>query len=105
RQADAWRATRSADAAAMDRLAAQPVADWFGDWNGDVRADVAARTARIAAAGATPVYVAYDIPGRDCGGFSSGGSAAPDAYRRWIDGFATGLGDARAIVILEPDAL
>src|SRR5207247_721144 len=51
RQADAWRATRPADAAAMDKLAGRPVADWFGDWNGDVRAAVAARTARIAAAG------------------------------------------------------
>jgi len=105
RQADAWRATRPADAAAMDKLAGRPVADWFGDWNGDVRAAVAARTARIAAAGATAVYVAYNIPARDCGGYSAGGSGAADAYRRWIDAFAAGLGDARAAVILEPDAL
>jgi hypothetical protein len=27
------------------------------------------------------------------------------AYERWVDGFATGLGDRPAVVILEPDAL
>jgi endoglucanase len=89
----------------MAKIAAQPQADWFGDWNADVRADVAARTAQAAGARATPVYVAYDIPNRDCGGYSAGGSASAAAYRAWIDAFAAGLGQAPAIVIVEPDAL
>src|SRR5689334_5582588 len=39
---------------------------------------------------AVPVLVAYDIPGRDCGGFSAGGAQNTADYKAWIDGFATG---------------
>ena len=104
-QADAWRSSRPADAAQMDKIAAQPQADWFGGWSGDVRAAVAARVDAAAAAGGVPVLVAYDIPQRDCGGWSSGGAATADAYRAWIRSFAGGIGTRRALVVLEPDAL
>lgn len=103
-QADAWRASRPADAALMDRMAAQPQGDWFGEWSGDVRAAVARRVDAAAAAGAVPLLVAYNIPQRDCGGWSGGGATA-DAYRAWIRAFAQGIGDRRALVVLEPDAL
>jgi endoglucanase len=105
RQADAWRSSRPADAAQMDKIAGQPQADWFGDWSGDVQSAVAGRVATIRADGALPVLVAYDIPLRDCGSFSGGGAGSPDAYRTWIRSFAAGLGTGRSVVILEPDAL
>jgi endoglucanase len=105
RQADAWRQSRPADAAQMDKIAAQPQADWFGDWSGDVQSAVASRVSTIAAAGAVPVLVAYDIPLRDCGSYSSGGATSASAYRSWIRSFAAGIGSRRAIVVLEPDAL
>ena len=105
RQANAWRSSRPADAAQMDKIAAQPQADWFGEWSGDVRSAVSGRVAAIRAARALPVLVAYDIPFRDCGGYSGGGASSPDAYRSWIRAFADGLGSGRSIVILEPDAL
>ena len=35
-QAAAWRSSRPGDAALIDRIAAQPQAEWFGDWSGDV---------------------------------------------------------------------
>jgi endoglucanase len=105
RQASAWRSTRPADAAQMDKIAAQPQADWFGEWSGDVRSAVSRRVATIRAAGALPVLVAYYIPLRDCGGYSGGGASSPDAYRSWIRSFADGLGRGRAAVVLEPDAL
>ena len=105
RQADLWRTGRPADAAVMDRLAAQPTATWFGGWSGDIATAVGQRVSAAAAAGAVPVLVAYDIPQRDCGGLSAGGLGSPDAYRTWIRGFATGIGARRAVVILEPDAL
>jgi len=102
-QADAWRAERPADAAAMERIAKTPAAVWFGDWTTQVTRDVAQV---VKAAGrATPVLVAYNIPGRDCGGYSSGGAASEAAYAAWIEAFAAGIGDRRAAVILEPDAL
>jgi endoglucanase len=42
------------------------------------------------------VLVAYDLPRRGC---------RTRGYRRWIDGFAKGIGAQRAIVIVEPDSL
>jgi endoglucanase len=105
RQADAWRSSRPADAAQMDKIASQPQADWFGDWSGDIARAVGDRVAQIRAAGALPVLVAYDIPLRDCGSYSSGGAGSPDAYRSWIRAFAGALGTGKAVVILEPDAL
>jgi len=103
--ANSWRATRPADAAQLDKIAAQPQAIWFGDWNTDIASDVAAASRTITAAGATPVFVAYNIPQRDCGGLSGGNAVDAAGYQRWIDGFAAGLGGRPAAVVLEPDAL
>lgn len=105
RQAAEWRSARPADALQMDKIAAQPAAKWFGNWNADVRADVDAAVTRAAAAGSVPVLVAYNIPQRDCGGLSGGGSNSPDGYHAWIAAFAAGIGARRALVVLEPDAL
>jgi hypothetical protein len=105
RQASAWRLSRPADALQMDKIAAQPQADWFGDWSGNVQTTVANRVAQIAGAGALPVLVAYNIPLRDCGSYSSGGASSASAYKTWIRSFAAGIGTQRAIVVLEPDAL
>ena len=71
------------------------------DVQGQVRSTVrAARAAR--AAGTVPVLVAYDIPGRDCGHYSAGGAADLASYEAWTDGFAAGLGQDKAIVLVEP---
>ena len=93
-QARAWRTSRPADAALMDRIATRPVATWLGDWNPDVRKDAAALATRVRRAGAIPVVVAYDIPQRDCGSYSAGGalrSRLPRVDRR----ARAGLGAAR----------
>lgn len=105
RQADLWRASRPLDAAAMERIAAQPQAAWIGEWNGDVRAAVDRRVDAATAAEAVPILVAYNIPQRDCGSHSAGGAASAAAYRSWIRELAGGLDGRHALVILEPDAL
>lgn len=105
RQANSWRAARAPDAELMDKIASQPYVDWIGDWFSDVRSAVSSRTTEITNAGALPVFVAYNIPNRDCGSYSAGGASAPAAYRSWIRAFAAGIGTRKAIVILEPDAL
>jgi endoglucanase len=105
KQADAWRRSRPADAALMERIASQPVAKWLNEWAGDVRAEVARYVSAAASQGATPVLVAYDIPNRDCGSYSAGGSASTSAYGKWIRQFAAGLGGSSSVVILEPDAV
>jgi endoglucanase len=104
-QANAWRTSRPADARAMDLLAAQPTAVWFGGWNANIYNDVQSLVQRAASAGKTPVLIAYNIPQRDCGGYSAGGVGSPEAYRTWISSIASAIGNNKAIVILEPDAL
>lgn len=103
--ADQWRSSRPADATLMDKIAAQPQAQWFGGASADIRADVDRVVASATSAGALPVLVAYNIPHRDCGSFAAGGASSPDAYRSWIDAYAAGLAGRSAIVVLEPDAL
>jgi len=64
------------------------------------------QTVKLAEATRTvPVLVAYNIPFRDCAQFSAGGATSAQEYEDWIDGFAAGIGDAKAVVILEPDSL
>ncbi|MFD9892222.1 glycoside hydrolase family 6 protein [Amycolatopsis sp. NPDC059027] len=86
-------------------IASRPGARWFGNWSGDVRKSVDAYTYAADVADKLPVLVAYNVPGRDCKGHSSGGAGSPEAYRAWIDAFAAGIGGKPAVVILEPDAL
>jgi endoglucanase len=103
----AWRAQgKTADANAIAKIANNPQAQWFGDWDGtDPSTSVHDAVARASATGALPVLVAYNIPGRDCGSYSAGGASSAAAYRAWINGFSRGIGSARAVVIIEPDAL
>lgn len=107
RTADEWRTTRPADADQMEKIASQPMARWFGSWNSvtSIRADVASAVAAVSGTGNVPVFVAYNIPQRDCGGLSGSNTLTADGYRAWISEFARGLGASPAVVILEPDAL
>lgn len=103
--ATAWRTSRGADALQMDKIATAGMAKWIGNWNSNVFADVDAATTTMTATGAMPVFVAYNIPQRDCGGFSGSNTTTAQAYRDWVVAFANGIGGRRAAVVLEPDAL
>ncbi|GGS62149.1 glycoside hydrolase family 6 protein [Streptomyces cinerochromogenes] len=90
----------------MARLASWPQAEWFTEGTPDeVRAKADRLVRRARAVGRTPVLVAYNVPGRDCTQYSSGGAADSAAYRQWIDAFAAGIGDSRAVVVVEPDGV
>jgi len=105
KQAEQWKTSRPLDAAQMEKIYSQPEAKWLGDWNSNIYADTKAYTDAAAALGQVPVFIAYNIPGRDCGHYSAGGSASIDAYKTWIRGMADGIASRKAVVILEPDAL
>lgn len=105
RTADSWRSSRPADAAQMDKIGNTPVVEWLGDWNSDVQSFTQQKVSEMKAQGALPVFVAYNIPSRDCGQYSSGGANNPDGYRNWIRGIANGIGNNKAVVILEPDGI
>lgn len=94
------------DAALLARMVANPQAVWFTGGTPQEARDKARETVRAAARRRTvPVLVVYNIPFRDCSLYSAGGALDRAAYQAWIDGFASGLGKHRAIVILEPDGL
>ena len=93
------------DAAALAHLASVPTATWLGAWSGDVTAAVRQEVAAARAVGAVPVLVTYNVPGRDCGGYSAGGVGSSAEYLRWVQAVATGIGTADAVVVVEPDTL
>ena len=94
---------RSADAQLMRSLSRVPQAFWFtGGSPKQVREDVDRTLDAATIAEATAVLVAYNVPDRDCGLYSAGGARN---YHRWINGFARGIGNRRAVVIVEPDAV
>lgn len=103
-QVAAWRTSRPDDADLLAEISTQPVAKWMGDWESDIQSAAAAYMTLTNAGGALPVFVAYNIPNRDCGSYSSGGAADDAAYLNWIQDFADGIGSRAAVVVLEPDA-
>ena len=107
KQARIWaKKGRDRDAELMRKLSRVPQAFWFtGGTPRATRHDVDRVVTGAAKSGTAPVLVAYNVPGRDCGQYSTGGARNARAYRRWIDAFADAIGTRTAIVIVEPDAL
>lgn len=94
------------DARLIRKMIRTPSAVWFTKGTpARVRQEVRLTVRRAAHKDAVPVLVAYNIPFRDCAQFSAGGARTPEQYMKWIDGFAAGIGNNEAIVILEPDGL
>ncbi len=87
-------------------MVATPQAVWFtGGTPGEVQKAVKKVMAAAALEKRVPVLVAYNLPFRDCAQYSAGGAVDTAAYQAWIDGFAKGIRDGKAVVILEPDGL
>ncbi|MFJ5685541.1 glycoside hydrolase family 6 protein [Streptomyces sp. NPDC093099] len=93
----------SGNAALIRKIAEQPVAEWIGPDTPETQTKGFTEAATKADRDA--LLVLYNIPHRDCGQFSKGGAADGNAYRAWVDQVAKGIGDRRATVILEPDAV
>jgi len=54
---------------------------------------------------AIPLFVLYNIPGRDCGSYSAGGAENTADYDAWIDAIASAVGNQKVVIMLEPDAI
>lgn len=95
-----------ADARLIKKMIETPQAVWFTKGTPkSVLQDVRNTVERAADKGTVPILVAYNIPFRDCAQFSAGGATSMAEYGAWIDGFAAGIGNKEAVVILEPDGL
>jgi endoglucanase len=97
---------QAADAKSILRMITTPQAVWFTSGTPlDIERNVRKVVTEASLWQTVPVLVAYDVPGRDCSQYSSGGAATGDAYKAWIDGFVKGLGSTKAVVLVEPDGL
>ena len=100
------KAHKWADAASIGKMLATPQAVWFTKGTPtQVRKEVAKTMLGAKLQRAVPVIVAYNLPYRDCSQYSAGGAADTASYVAWIDGLAKGIGNEKAIVLLEPDGL
>ena len=87
-------------------LGSFPSATWInGGSPNEAKRDVKRVVSGAHAAKQVPVLVAYNLPFRDCSQYSAGGATSVAEYEAWIDGFAKGIGNKEAVVILEPDGL
>ncbi|MGW3429304.1 glycoside hydrolase family 6 protein [Streptomyces melanosporofaciens] len=101
----AWRGDFR-DSAGLLAMVRTPQAVWYGDESPERIQRLVRRTTRSAdVQGKLPVLALYNIPGRDCGSYSSGGADDLAAYEAWIDAVAEGIGDRKVLIVLEPDSL
>lgn len=95
-----------ADAKLITQMIATPQAVWVtGGTPQGVKQEVKKVVTLATVLHTVPILVAYNIPFRDCAQFSGGGATTMAEYNAWIDAFAAGIGNAKVVVILEPDGL
>ncbi len=101
------RVTGKEDLARMvdKQIASRPTAVWVTPDSDAVYLQARTITEDATERGKVPVLVAYNLPARDCGLYSSGGASNIDTYLHWLGSFAAGIGSRKAVVVLEPDAI
>ncbi|HEV7774319.1 MAG TPA: glycoside hydrolase family 6 protein [Conexibacter sp.] len=98
---------RRPDAAQLlQTIADQPETKRFGAFNDQPGAAVAQYLAQAQALqpGSVPLIATYRFKHTQCGGYGDTRAEA-DRYKRWYEKFAQGIGNHRAIVFMEIDAL
>lgn len=91
------------ESAAVAKIARQPQAIWLGSAVGSVRRVV--REHLREAGHALAVFTVFNRPDTDCGQSPAVGAADDAAYLGWIRDLASGIGNRKAVVILEPDGI
>lgn len=104
----AYQDARGAERQLLARVALQPRALWFGSWYSDSAAQGAAQTwIHDTTHGRADVMAQVAIfrmdPWEEPACHRLPTPAQQAGYRRWIDGFAAGIGSARVALILQPD--
>ncbi|SDS50385.1 Glycosyl hydrolases family 6 [Microlunatus soli] len=104
----AWKAYQAEknpkDKRLLYQIASTPTSIWLGGTSGDGGL-VDKITTEAAARHQTPQFVLYAIPYRDCGQYASGGLSSVAQYKKWVDAVNKGIGNRKAVVIVEPDAI
>jgi endoglucanase len=101
-----WRAQgMTAKANEIAKISRRPQGIWLTSDAGAVEQEARMIAQGAADAGAPPVVVLYDLPHRDCTGYSAGGAKDAAGYRDWLAKVVRGLGRSAPLVILEPDGI
>ncbi|MGN8050003.1 glycoside hydrolase family 6 protein [Curtobacterium sp. 22159] len=86
-------------------IAGQPIATWLTNTSvSATRATIRDVVRSAEQQRKTPVFVLYNVPDRDCGSFSKGGTEA-DAYLPWVRAAVRAMAGSRAVVLVEPDSI
>ncbi|MBF4614836.1 glycoside hydrolase family 6 protein [Curtobacterium sp. VKM Ac-1376] len=86
-------------------IADQPIATWLTNTSrAETRATIRSVMHTAEESGATPVFVLYNVPDRDCGSYSEGGTE-DDAYLPWVRSAVRAMAGTHAVVLVEPDAI
>jgi endoglucanase len=94
------------EAAALTAMTSTPRGLWLiGGTPDEVRSTVRNTMIRAGREKRVPILVPYNHPYRDCAGYGAGGAEDSAAYRAWIEGVIGGIGNERAVVILEPHSI
>jgi endoglucanase len=105
-EAKAWvdRQQGQADPAVVERIASQPDSLWLlGD---PVAHRLGIELVQLARQQErTVAFTLYNVPQRDDGLSGPRGATDADEYAAWVDEISAMIGDTRAIVVVEPDAL
>lgn len=104
KQAIDWQSSRPDDAALMAKLAKLPTARWITSPEA-INDELGKYLSAAASNEATVTLVVYYIPDRDCGAYSAGGAKNVSEYKDFIDLLVKKVDSAKAIVIVEPDAV
>lgn len=92
-------------AAQIARIADQPIATWLTNTSrSETRSTIRAVVRNAERQRATPVFVLYTVPDRDCGSYSKGGTT-DDAYLPWVRSAVRAMAGSGAVVLVEPDAI
>ncbi|WP_439694255.1 glycoside hydrolase family 6 protein [Curtobacterium sp. SP.BCo] len=94
-----------ATAAKIAVIADQPIATWLTNTSITATRQTVRDVVRSAERQhRTPVFVLYNVPDRDCGSYSKGGTR-PDEYLPWVRAAAKAMAGSGAVVLVEPDAI
>lgn len=104
----AWQRARGRQRKLLAKIALRPTARWFGSWDADNTAQALARDyIRTSTQGRantlTQVAVFRLEPWEQAACSRLPSEQQQGSFRRWIDGFAAGIGSARVALILQPD--
>lgn len=105
REAEARAAGDDRTASEIAVIADQPIATWLTDDSvAATRATIRDVVRSAREQGRTPVFVLYNVPDRDCGHYSKGGSTT-SGYVPWVRAAARAMAGSHAVVLVEPDSI